>query len=298
MRILIIGGDGMLGHTLYQYLKTKHSVKVTLRQPYENYKKYQIFEKENVFCNIDIQQLQPLAEVLAAFKPEAVINCVGLIKQRPDKENIALNLEVNALFPHQLSLLCQKIAARLIHMSTDCVFDGKQGNYCETDLCNAEDTYGKTKFLGELHEPHTITLRTSIIGYELKNKQSLLEWVLSQKNGTIQGYTNALYSGFTTHEMARIIERVLLHYPKHHGLYHVASNCINKHELLSLINQYFELNINVLKNNEFTCFRNLNGQFFNQDFSYVPPSWETMISELAAIYKQNLKKEASCNVLR
>jgi dTDP-4-dehydrorhamnose reductase len=284
MRILIMGGDGMLGHCLYRHFSPHHDVKVTLRLAYENYQHLGAFNKATSYCNIDIQQLQQVEQVIEDFKPEVVINCIGLIKQRPDKENALLNMEINALFPHQLSLICKKNDARLVHLSTDCVFDGKLGNYSEVDLCNAEDVYGKTKFLGELHNPHTITLRSSIIGFELKNKQSLLEWTLAQKGKTIQGFKNALYSGFTTTEMARIIERVILHYPTRYGLYQVASPVINKYDLLQLMNHHFDLKMTILPNEEFKCFRNLNGERFSRECDYTSPSWEAMIAELAECY--------------
>lgn len=288
MRILILGGDGMLGHQLYQHLSANHFVKVTLHQDFSHYASHNIFSEQNSFCKIDIRNHQSLEEVFADFKPEAVINAIGLIKHRPSTKDVLLNLEVNALFPHRLSLLCKLIGARLVHMSTDCVFDGRKGGYLESDYTNAEDVYGKTKFLGELHEAHTITLRTSIIGFELNHKQGLMEWVISQK-GQVKGFKNATYTGFTTLEMARIIERVLINYPNEFGLFQVASEVINKYELICLMARLFELNLDIIEDENFTCYRHLNGEKFNKTFNYVPPSWYDMIAELAEIYR--IKKE-------
>lgn len=297
MKILILGGDGMLGHQLYQYLVLcHHDVRVTLRENFGNYERYHFFDKEKAYCNIDVENLVQVLGVLKNFEPDVVINCIGLIKQRPEKENVLLNLNINAVFPHQLSLLCKEINARLVHMSTDCVFDGKLGGYSEEDLSNAEDVYGKTKFLGELHESHTITLRTSIIGFELKNKKSLLEWVLSQKGRAVSGFRNAIFSGFTTHEMARIIERIITQYPREYGLYNVASNPVSKYDLLCVINQAFDLNLTISEDIKFKCFRQLNGERFNTVFNYTPPSWNNMIAELALEYKRVQNELNSLNV--
>lgn len=279
MRILILGGDGMLGHQLLKSLSPRHEVKVTLRQDLEAYAPFQLFNYDNAYLGIDVRSLERLTEVLADFRPEAVINAVGIVKQRPTAKESIPSLEINSLLPHRLSVLCKAVGARLIHLSTDCIFSGKKGNYQESDLSDAEDLYGKTKYLGETQDSHCLTLRTSIIGRELSRHKSLLEWFLAQR-GTIKGFTKAIYTGFTTLEMSRIIENMLVNYPEASGVYQVSSDPINKYELLLLFREKLGLTIEIIPDDSFCCDRSLDSSRFRKEFLYTPPTWETMIEEL------------------
>lgn len=279
MRILILGGDGMLGHQLLKHLQPRHEVKVTLRQDLDAYAPFGMFTRENTYDAIDIRSLERLVEVIADFRPEAVINAVGIVKQRPDAKESIPSLEINALLPHRLAVLCKGIGARLIHLSTDCVFSGRKGNYQESDVSDAEDLYGKSKFLGEVHDPSCLTLRTSIIGRELTRKSGLLEWFLAQK-GHVKGFRNAIFSGFTTLEMARIIERMLMHYPQAFGVYQVSSEPITKYDLLLLFRKKLGHDVEILPDEIFHCDRSLDSTRFRREFNYSPPSWEVMIEEL------------------
>lgn len=285
MRILILGGDGMLGHQLLKSLAPRHNVKVTLRQDLNAYRQYGLFSTANSCAGIDVRSLERITEVVADFRPEAIINAVGIVKQRPTAKESIPSLEINSLLPHRLSVISKASGARLVHLSTDCVFSGKKGNYLEQDSSDAEDLYGKSKFLGEVHDSHCITLRTSIIGYELARKKSLLEWFLAQ-NGTVKGFTNAIYTGFTTQEMSRIIEMLLLEHPKAHGVYHVSSAPINKYELLLLFREKLGKQIEILPDDTFRCDRSLDSTRFRREFGYTPPTWELMITELAGEGKQ------------
>ena len=279
MRILILGGDGMLGHQLLTYLQPRHDVKVTLRQDMSTYASVGIFSRDNAYDAIDIRSLERLLEVMADFRPEAVINAVGIVKQRPDAKESIPSLEINALLPHRLAVLCRGMSARLIHLSTDCVFSGKKGNYLESDPSDAEDLYGKTKYLGEVHDSNCLTLRTSIIGRELSRHKSLLEWFLAQP-GPVKGFTKAIYTGFTTLEMSRIIEKMLLEYPRASGVYQVSSDPINKYELLLLFREKLGRDIEIVADDTFRCDRSLDSTRFRSEFNYVPPSWPAMIEEL------------------
>jgi len=280
VRILILGGDGMLGHQLLTSLQPRHEVRVTLRQDLPAYQTYGLFTASNAYAGVDVSSLGRLVEVLGDFRPDAVINCVGIVKQRPIAKESIPSIETNALFPHRLSVLCKDVGARLVHISTDCVFSGRKGNYQEGDLSDAEDLYGKTKFLGEVHDDHCLTLRTSIIGRELARKKSLLEWCLAQK-GTVKGFKNAIYTGFTTLEMSRIIENMLVDHPEASGVYQVSSEPISKYDLLLLFKKMFNLNIQVVPDEVFCCNRSLDSTRFRQEFSYTPPTWEAMIDELS-----------------
>ena len=281
MRILILGGDGMLGHQLLQSWQDNHEVRVTLRGDLQRYACYGLFSPENSFYGIDVQDFAAIERVVHAFKPDAVVNAVGIIKQREEAHDAILSLEINALLPLRLSQLCGESGASLIHLSTDCVFSGNKGLYNEDDLEDARDLYGRSKLLGEVHDAHAVTLRTSIIGLELARKQSLIEWYLAQR-GSIHGFTRAIYSGFTTLEMARIIERVLLKHPDISGLWHVASEPISKYDLLAMLGEQLgRSDVTLTADDAFCCDRSLDGGRFNRATGYQPPSWEQMLTELA-----------------
>ncbi len=279
MRILILGGDGMLGHQLFKNLKSSHDVRVTLRQDLAVYNKFMMFSSENTYPGIDVIKIDKLAKVLTNFHPDAVVNAIGIVKQLPEANKSIPSLEINALFPHRLALLCKDISASMIHLSTDCVFSGKKGNYKESDTSDPDDLYGRTKLLGEVSEKHCLTLRTSMIGQELSRKKNLLEWFLSQK-GSVNGYKKAIFSGFTTLELSRIIENMILNYPDASGIYHVSSDPISKFDLLSLIKAALKLPIEIIPDESFACDRSLDSSKFRREFNYNPPSWEEMIYEL------------------
>jgi len=288
MRILILGGDGMLGHQLFKQLKTNHDVRVTLRQDLGVYKKLMLFSSENAYTGIDVRSPIKLAGVLTDFHPDAVVNAVGIVKQLPEASESIPSIEINALFPHRLALLCNDIGARMIHLSTDCVFSGKKGNYKESDTSDPDDLYGRTKFLGEVTDKDCLTLRTSMIGPELSRKKNLLEWFLSQK-GTVSGYKKVIFSGFTTLELSRIIENMILNYPDTSGIYHVSSDPISKFDLLSLIKEGLKLPIEIITDGSFACDRSLDSNKFRQEFNYNPPSWGKMVNELCEDIRFNHK---------
>ena len=281
MKILILGGDGMLGHRLMKHFSsTGHEVRVTLKQGLSAYREFGLFRAENAYAETDVRSSDLVAEVFAQWRPEAVVNAVGIVKQRPTAKELIPSIEINALFPHKLAELCKASGARMIHVSTDCVFSGRKGHYQEDDPSDAEDLYGKTKYLGEVHDSHCLTLRTSMIGRELSRKQGLLEWLLSQR-GSVQGYKNALFSGFTTLELSRIIDKILAEYPEKGGLYHVSSEPISKFDLLTLIKSKMALRVEIIPVEEPRLDRSLDSTRFRSEFNYTPPTWEEMIDELS-----------------
>ncbi len=281
MRILILGGDGMLGHQLLKSWQSNHEVCVTLRGEANHYDRYGLFDEANSCYGVDVRDFARIAAVAADFKPEAIVNAVGIVKQRSEAHDAIVSLEVNSLLPHRLSRLCGEIGARLIQISTDCVFSGAKGMYAEDDLEDARDLYGRSKLLGEVHDPQAVTLRTSIIGLELVRRKSLVEWFLAQK-GEAKGFTRAIYSGFTTLEMARIIERVLTVDTDLAGLWHVASAPINKYELLKRLSAYLgREDLKLLPDSGFFCERSLDGSRFNKKTGYQAPAWDEMLAELA-----------------
>ena len=281
MRLLILGGSGMLGHQLWRGLHAQHDTWVTLRRPVADFAAHNLFDEAKAIQLDDITDDTALERALGQAKPEAVINCVGLIKQRDEASDEALTLRVNAEFPHRLAKRCGEAGARLIHFSTDCIFAGTKGNYTESDPSDAADLYGQSKHQGEVADAHSATLRTSVIGHELGTNLALLDWFLSQRGQAISGFTKAIYSGFTTLEMARIVDRILTQHPALSGVWHVASESISKFGLLQLCREKLGWEGVIEPNDEFVCDRSLNADRFNQATGYTPPSWEAMISELA-----------------
>jgi len=281
MKVLIFGGDGMLGHQLYSSLTPKHDVYVTLRQTKENYSHLPYYTEENARFGLEVSHLDEVNALINELRPEVIVNAIGIVKQRKSSYDVISSLEINSLFPHKLAEMAKLVGARVIHMSTDCVFDGNKGTcYTEEDKFSATDLYGMSKYLGELHATNCLTLRTSIIGLEISRKTSLVEWFLAQ-TGTIKGFEKAIFSGFTTKELCRVIERMMLDFPEAHGLYHVSMDPINKFDLLNIYKNYLGRDIEIKKETEFVCHRGLNSDKFRQEFNYQPPSWEETLKELA-----------------
>ena len=281
MRILILGGDGMLGHRIFRHLRPRHDVGVTLRQDLVAYRDYGLFDGHSAYAGIDVRQFDRLVEVVADFAPDAIVNCVGIVKQRSEAKDYLASLEINALLPHRLALVARTAKVRLVHISTDCVFSGRRGNYREDDPADPDDLYGRSKLLGEISAPHCVTLRTSMIGPELARKSGLLEWFLSRRGNTVKGFTHAIYSGFTTAEMSRIIERILVSEPAVEGLYQVSSAPISKYDLLCKINAALGLGVRIIPDAAFKCDRSLDSRRFREALGYTPPSWDEMVAELA-----------------
>ncbi len=245
MRLLILGGDGMLGHQLLKQWGRVHDVRVTLRRDLSDYALCGLFDRTNAFDGVDVRSVESLVGVLAEFQPEVVVNAVGIVKQRSDAKQAIPSLEINALLPHRLAQLCRDRGARLVHVSTDCVFSGRTGGYTEESPSDAEDLYGRTKFLGEVQDLDCLTLRTSIIGPELSSKTGLFEWFLAQR-GTIRGFTQAIYTGLTTRELARVMQMLVERHPEAAGLYHVSSEPISKYDLLCMIRDRLGCDVEII----------------------------------------------------
>jgi dTDP-4-dehydrorhamnose reductase len=281
MKILILGGSGMLGHRLWLNLSKAHETWVTVRGDGSEIPDLPEFPRRYIRPHVDARAFDEVTRALASIQPDLVINCIGLIKQMGHfAKDPLFSITINALLPHRISLICRTARIRMIHISTDCVFSGSKGNYIETDQSDAEDLYGRTKFLGEVSYPHTVTLRTSIIGRELKNRLGLIEWFLAQK-GTINGFTRAIYTGFTTDELSKIILDYVIPREGLSGIYHVSSNPISKYDLLMLARESFHRKVNILPYDDFVCDRSLDSTRFREITGYAPPPWVDMIQELA-----------------
>lgn len=289
MTVLVLGVSGMLGSAVFRVLgsETPISVKGTLRSA-EALVHFSEAERENIITGVDVESTDSLLSLMATLRPSAVINCIGLVKQLSSSKDPLLALPINSILPHRLARMCSVAGARLIHISTDCVFSGKAGNYREEDTADADDLYGRTKLIGEVDYPHAVTLRTSIIGHELTGNRSLLSWFLSQK-GAVPGFTRAVFSGLTTIELARVIERVVLPDATLHGLYHVAAKPIDKFSLLKLIAEVYQKPTEITPNGSLVIDRSLNAERFKTATGYVAPEWPDMISAMRERHMRGVK---------
>jgi dTDP-4-dehydrorhamnose reductase len=282
MKVLILGGAGMLGHELLKRLQARHDTRVTLRQSLDAYASCGLFHQGNAFSDLDLCAPGRVEQVLADFRPQVVINAVGIVKQRPESHDSILSIEVNSLLPHRLALDCRAVGARLVHLSTDCVFSGERGNYREDERPDPVDLYDRSKLLGEVTaESGAITLRTSMIGLGLYRKTSLVDWFLGQR-GPVKGYRNAVFSGLTTAEISRVIGMLIEKHPQAHGLYHLSAAPISKLDLLVKLRDALGLRVDIVAADEPRIDRSLDSTRFRQAFNYAPPSWDAMLGELAA----------------
>jgi dTDP-4-dehydrorhamnose reductase len=280
VRVLVFGGSGMLGHKLAQILASDFEVFSTLRSNSETSYGLPVPDSERVVFAVSADNLDSVAHAINDLRPEVAVNCIGIVKQLQASRDPIPAISVNALFPHRLAQLCAASGTRLVQISTDCVFSGERGGYSEDDPADADDLYGRTKFLGELAGEHCMTIRTSMIGRELRTSNGLVEWFLGQNGGSVNGYRKSIFSGFTTRALASVIGRIISEHPDLEGVWHVAADPISKFDLLALIRDTYQLDIEINPDEEFVCDRSLNGQRFRTETGFSPPSWGQMIREM------------------
>lgn len=284
-RVMILGGDGMLGHKVFMHLARRGVDAIcTLRGAPRTgpLAKVPLFDGPNVLSGVDAMDLASLERLLGEHRPDVVVNCVGIVKQRDAARDALPSVKINALLPHELAGWLSGWGGRLIHFSTDCVFSGRKATaYDEADSSDAEDLYGRTKHLGEVATTNALTIRTSIIGRELKTFASLVEWFLSRRGAAIRGFDGHVYSGLTTHRLAHVVGDLIDEHPTLHGLYQVASEPITKYTLLRLLNEAVDAKVEITRDCTSRVNRALSGQAFARDTGIVVPPWPDMIAELA-----------------
>ena len=282
--IIVLGGTGMLGHKLFQILQASFPDTVTVirkRRRDNPYHNIPLFQSANVIDAIDVLAFEKLAEVLRDRRPQFVINCIGIIKQRDEASSRVSMIALNALLPHRLADLCTSWGGRLIHISTDCVFSGQRGMYTEEDVSDADDLYGRTKYLGEVSTQNALTLRTSIIGRELTTHRSLLDWFLSNNGKRVSGYRKSIYSGVTTNQLAQVVTHIVSNHPNLSGIYQVASEPIAKSDLLILLRDAFGCNIEIDQIDGEDVDRSMSGSKLREATGYVCPPWPVLARQLA-----------------
>lgn len=278
-KILILGATGMIGNVLFRKLSQN--------------KKFEVFgttrksNREDLISGINIEDMDSIVRILEDIQPTTVLNCVGLIKQMPNANDAATAIYMNALFPHRLAHLLSISNIRMIHFSTDCVFLGSKGSYLESNIGDADDIYGKTKYLGEvINYKNCLTLRTSCIGHELQGYHGLVEWFLTQKS-SIWGFKGAIYTGIPTVELAEILSKIIIPNRKLNGLYQISSDPISKYDLLNLITKEYNKKIDIKVEEKTMIDRSLNSTKFRKKTGYNPPRWPILIKKMYQDYKTN-----------
>jgi dTDP-4-dehydrorhamnose reductase len=277
VRVLVLGASGMLGNAVFRFFSCSrgHAATGTVRS--SNALKLLPEElRGQIVSGVEIYDLDGLTKLFERVKPAVVINCVGLVKQLPGADDPLTAIPMNALLPHRLLAMCKVAGARLIHISTDCVFDGARGMYRESDFADATDLYGRSKYLGELHDPQAVTLRTSIIGPELATAHGLVGWFLAQR-GPVKGFTRAIFSGLPTVELARVIRDFVIPAADLSGLYHVSSAPISKYDVLRGVAREYGHSIEIAPDGELVIDRSLDSSRFRERTGYVAPAWQEML---------------------
>jgi len=277
MRVLILGAGGMLGHKVWEVFRDRFDCRAAMRTRLP----LPLFDDERVIDGFDATNFDAARELIAKIEPDVVVNCIGVVKQIAAAHDPVASITLNALFPHIVARACVERGSKLIHISTDCVFAGTRGHYRESDVPDASDLYGRSKLLGEVTDG-ALTIRTSLIGRELRTASGLVEWFLSNRGGSVRGYTNAIFSGVTTATLARILAEVVEQHPDLRGLYHVAAAPISKYDLLMMLNAATGAGVTIAPDDSFVIDRSLDATRFQAATGFQPPEWPEMIAALAA----------------
>jgi dTDP-4-dehydrorhamnose reductase len=282
MRILILGGNGMIGHKMYQIIsKVSVDTWVTLRNDLATYNFSDIYNRKKVIDNIDLSDFKKLLNTLNEIMPDIILNACGITIRRGVEKIKSNTILLNSVLPHILNEWVSLNNKRLIHFSTDCVFSGKKGDYLDNEIKDAYDLYGSTKSLGEIVDSKfALTLRSSMIGRELENKTELLEWFLKQSNKKIKGFSEVIYAGITTLKMAEIVLRIINFYPNLIGIYNISSKPISKYDLLKICNNHFAINSIIEIDNTYISNKNLISDKLFNEIEIEKPNWTDLISQL------------------
>ena len=276
----------MLGSKLFQeFLKKKYEIRGSLRTIPKKF----LIHKSNIDSDIDVYNILNLKKKILKFNPDFIINCIGVIKQKVDQSEEKNIFYINSVFPHELYKISNMINSKLIHFSTDCVFNGKKGNYNEKSVLNASDIYGISKSLGELNFKNSLTVRTSIIGHELNSKNSLLEWFLHLKKNQCYGFVYAYFSGMPTIEIFNFLEKFILKNKKISGIYNLSSSRISKYNLLKKISNIYSKKIKIIKSKKLKIDRSLNSNKIKKLVNYKSPSWDDLIKNMYINHNKDLR---------
>lgn len=281
---VVLGVTGMLGHKMFQILRNRFAGTLgtalqRVNQP--TLARIDLLEGDDVISGVNAMHADALDRLLGELRPSVIVNCIGIIRQRPEALSPIPSITINSLLPHRLAALAGTWGGRVIHFSTDCVFSGRQGGYVEGHPSDAEDLYGKTKFLGEVAGANALTLRTSIIGRELSEHRSLLDWFRGQNHKAVRGYRRVIFSGVTTNHLAELVASIIEKHPGLNGLYQVASEPTTKYALLCLLRDAYQLDVCVEPDDLEVSDRSLRCDRLREAIGYQCPSWPMLVRQLA-----------------
>lgn len=279
-KVLVLGATGMLGNAVFRFFagKRRYSVVGSARSSV-GLRFLPADLHSQIMVGVDVENLDSLTRAFAAVQPDVVINCIGVVKQLAEADDPLVAIPINALLPHRLARLCAVARARLLHVSTDCVFSGGKGMYTEDDPSDAKDLYGRSKYLGEVDYPNAVTLRTSIIGHELNSAHGLVEWFLAQTTA-VRGYTKAIFSGLPTVELARVMHDFVLAENGLRGVYHVSAEPIDKYTLLRYVARTYSRTIDIAPDDKLVIDRSLDSSRFRSATGYAPPAWPDLVAQM------------------
>ncbi len=280
-RILVVGASGMLGHEAIRVLAPDFEVWGSCRRP-EELPDLGI-PTERLLGGLDAADPQSAYELIERVRPDLVLNAIGIVKQRADAKAAIPSIKVNSLWPHLLADACAHHGARTVHVSTDCVFSGSRGMYTEDDVPDAFDLYGRSKLLGEVTDrENAVTLRTSIIGWQIEAPTGLVGWFAAHRNERLQGYRRAVFSGLTTRALTEVVRDVVLPDALLSGLWHVSATPIDKYSLLMKLAGHLGWAIDITPVDEPVINRSLDSHRFRARTGWTPPSWDELLDALAA----------------
>lgn len=282
-RILVVGASGMLGHEAIRVLAPDFEVWGACRNP--DGLPYLGVPADRLVADLDATDRACAHRLVERVKPDVVLNAVGIVKQRADAKAAIPSIEVNSLWPHVLADACERHGARMIHVSTDCVFSGSRGGYTEADVPDAFDLYGRSKLLGEVTDrANSVTLRTSIIGWQIGAPTGLVEWFAGHRDEHLKGFTKAVFSGLTTRALTEVMRDVVMRDETLNGLWHVSVDPIDKYTLLAGLADRLGWAVDITPSDDVVIDRSLDSTRFRARTGWTPPSWEAMLESLATDY--------------
>jgi dTDP-4-dehydrorhamnose reductase len=281
MRVMVLGATGTLGHRLCLDWGERFECWGTVRRPVEE-PVAKLLASTRLIAGVTADEPSTLQSAFERARPDVAVNCVGAVKQAETGQRPVPAIRTNSLFPHQLAEICHQSSVRMVHISTDCVFSGERGHYSESDLPDATDLYGRSKLLGEVSGQGLLTLRTSLIGRELQSSLGLLEWLISNRGGSVRGFSRAVFSGLTTIALAAEIGAVLEQHPELEGVWHLASEPIDKFELLTMLDRELQLGIEIVRDDGVIVDRSLDSTRLRRATGRQPRRWDEMVEKLVA----------------
>jgi dTDP-4-dehydrorhamnose reductase len=287
MKILVLGATGMLGYQIFKFFSSEVSYDVygtvRLKKNAQSFETFNAFKDGGkIIFDFDVSNFESIISLVDRLKPDLIINSIAYTNKDNKPNDFFMMTLINSFFPKKLSELCLNLKIRMIHFSTDAIFNGNKAPYSEDDIPDFLDFYGLTKYLGEVDKNHfVVTIRTSMIGHETekKNSKNIVNWFLSQ-NEEVKGFSKYIFSGLTTLEISKIIKNYIIPNKQLYGIYHVSSKPISKFDLLRLISSLYNKTIKIVPDSSVIINRSLDSSRFYLATGYKAPEWDVLINQM------------------